>query len=201
MILGLVFSAIFVYIGVNLMPELQEVTETAEASGSSGVAGLNGVIMIVFAAVIILGVVKAMAGDDSEEKSVTIKLIKNAKSLIITIERASKNLEQYLNNLDDLLGIQTVIDNDYGVEYGLSLNENKLFICGGDDIWDWYITDKHPEMDTFKVVGLHKKDKEKNLLYVLGRNSEQDNPYLIKLPDSYIEQSDIKECLQYAKVS
>jgi len=185
------------------MPGTQQATETAEASGSSGVVGLMGVLPIVFAAVIIFGVVKGMTGGwgDSGEKSVTIKLIKNAKSLIITIERASKNLEQYLNNLDDLLGIQTVIDNDYGTEYGLSLSDNKLFICGGDDIWDWYIADKHPDMDIFKVVGLHKKDATKNVLYVLGRNSELDKAYLIKMPDDYIEQKSVKECLQYAKVS
>lgn len=57
MILGLIFAAIFVYVGVNLEPGLNTTVATITTpTYSSGVAGLNGVIMIVFAAMIIFGI-------------------------------------------------------------------------------------------------------------------------------------------------
>ncbi len=62
MILGLILAAIFVYIGVNLEPGLNDTVSTITTpTYSSGVAGLNGVIMIVFAAMIIFGVLKQMS--------------------------------------------------------------------------------------------------------------------------------------------
>ena len=62
MIIGLLFAAVFVYVGVNLEPGLNTTIATITTpTYSSGVAGLNGVIMIVFAAMIIFGVVKQMS--------------------------------------------------------------------------------------------------------------------------------------------
>lgn len=62
MILGLIFAAIFVYVGVNLEPGLNTTVATITTpTYSSGVVGLNGVIMIVFAAMIIFGVLKSMS--------------------------------------------------------------------------------------------------------------------------------------------
>lgn len=62
MILGLILAAIFVYIGVNLEPGLNDTVSTITTpTYSSGVAGLNGVILIVFAAMIIFGVLKQMS--------------------------------------------------------------------------------------------------------------------------------------------
>jgi hypothetical protein len=62
MILGLIFAAIFVYIGVNLMPGLNDTIATITTpTYSSGVAGMCGIIMIVFAAMIVFGIVKSMA--------------------------------------------------------------------------------------------------------------------------------------------
>lgn len=204
MILGLIFAAIFVYVGVNLIPEILPATANiTEANGySSGVVGLQGVIVIVFAAIIILGVVKQFTTvDDSGSKSIKVKLVKNTKSLVLAIERASENLEQYLNNLDELLGIETVIDDEHDYrEYGLELVDNKLLICGGDSIWHWYLAEKHPEMDIFKVVGLHKNDATKNVLYLLGRNSGADKTYLHKLPEKYLEQASVQECIRNAGV-
>jgi multisubunit Na+/H+ antiporter MnhF subunit len=62
MILGLILAAVFVYVGVNLEPGLNTTVATITTpTYSQGVAGLNGVIMIVFAAMIIFGIVKQMA--------------------------------------------------------------------------------------------------------------------------------------------
>ena len=54
-------AAIGVYIGVNLLPGLNTtVAAITTPTYSSGVAGLTGVIMIVFAAMIIFFIVSAM---------------------------------------------------------------------------------------------------------------------------------------------
>ena len=54
-------AAIGVYIGVNLLPGLNTtVAAITTPTYSSGVAGLTGVVMIVFAAMIIFFIVSAM---------------------------------------------------------------------------------------------------------------------------------------------
>jgi multisubunit Na+/H+ antiporter MnhF subunit len=62
MILGLLMAAVFVYIGVNMEPGLNTTVATITTpTYSSGVVGLNGVVLIVFAAMIIFGIVKQMS--------------------------------------------------------------------------------------------------------------------------------------------
>ena len=61
-VLGLIFAAIGVYIGVNLMPGMNDTIATITTpSYTSGVAGLVGVILIVFAAMVVFLIVQAMA--------------------------------------------------------------------------------------------------------------------------------------------
>jgi len=61
-ILGLIFAAIGVYIGVNLMPGLNDTIATITTpTYDSGVAGLTGVILIVFAAMVVFLIVNAMS--------------------------------------------------------------------------------------------------------------------------------------------
>jgi len=55
-------AAIGVYIGVNLLPGLNTtVAAITTPTYSSGVAGLTGVVLIVFAAMIIFFIVSAMS--------------------------------------------------------------------------------------------------------------------------------------------
>ena len=183
LILGLILCAIFVYIGVNLLPGLMPAVSSVNTTAgySSAVSGLAGIVPIVFAAMVIFGVLRMMSSfGSSSEDEVTIRLVKNPKDLVARIRLASQNLSQYINNLDDLLGIKTIIDSDYGAEYGLSLTDGELYICGGDDIWDWYIVDKHPDKVMFKVVGFNRNDKSQ-VAYIIG--NEDGKPYLDKLSD------------------
>ena len=61
-ILGLIFVAIGVYVGVNLLPGLNDTVATITTpTYSTGVAGLMSVVLIVFAAMIIFFVVKGMS--------------------------------------------------------------------------------------------------------------------------------------------
>jgi len=62
MILGLIMAAIFVYVGINLMPGMNTTINTITTpTFDSGVVGLVGVVLIVFAAMIVFGIVKAMS--------------------------------------------------------------------------------------------------------------------------------------------
>ena len=61
-ILGLIFAAIGVYIGVNLLPGLNTTVATITTpTYSSGVAGLMAVVLIVFAAMVIFMIVRSMS--------------------------------------------------------------------------------------------------------------------------------------------
>jgi hypothetical protein len=151
-----------------------------------GIVTASAVILMLFS------VMKTASGSNEsgdgtdDNEGTTIKIIKNPSSLVLIIEKASKNLGKYMNNLDSLLGVKTIIDKKPGSEYGLSLNEaNELYIHPD---YEWYLVDKHSTMDMFKVVGLHKEDKEKNVAFVLGKNQDG-NPYLIKISTNYSDAS------------
>jgi membrane protein implicated in regulation of membrane protease activity len=150
------------------------------------------IIGIVVATTVILMLFLVMktasgGGNESEDgadgnEGTAIKIIKNPKSLVLIIEKASTNLGKYMNNLDSLLGVKTIIDKKPRSEYGLSLNEvNELYIHPD---YEWYLVDKHSTMDMFKVVGLHKENKDKNVAFVLGKKQDG-KPYLIKISTNY----------------
>jgi len=62
MILALIMASIFVYVGINLMPGMNTTINTITTpTFDSGVVGLVGVVLIVFAAMIVFGIVKAMS--------------------------------------------------------------------------------------------------------------------------------------------
>ena len=48
----------------------------------------------------------------------------------------------------------------------------------------WYLVDKEATRDMFKVVGLHKEDKEKNRAYILG--VKENGPCLYEIHPDYI---------------
>jgi hypothetical protein len=59
--MGLLMAAIAAYVGVNLLPGLNTTVATITTpTFSSGVAGLMGVVMIVFAAMIIIVLMKSV---------------------------------------------------------------------------------------------------------------------------------------------
>lgn len=62
LILALIMAVIFVQVGVNMEPGINSTIATITTpTYSAGVAGLNGVIGIVFAAMIIFGILQLMS--------------------------------------------------------------------------------------------------------------------------------------------
>lgn len=127
--------------------------------------------------------------------SIVIKKERNPKELILRIEKSSSKWSQYINNFDSLLGIKTVVVYSQ-VDWGLFLNSDRTLQI--NDSYDWYITDKHPEQDIFKVVGLHKEDSLENLVYLLGKNPGTGEPFLTSISSVYLE-GDLEECLIWSK--
>ena len=82
-----------------------------------------------------------------------------------------------------------------GIILFIFLRDRQLFI--NEESYDWYLVGKNPDQDMFKVVGLHKEDSSKNLEYLLGKDGGTDAPYLIELPQGYLD-SDWAECTSYA---
>jgi len=126
--------------------------------------------------------------------SLALHIQRNSKELVLRMEKSSERLPQYLNNLDYLLCIETLESTPYALD-GLSLdNANTLFI---NPNYDWYLTEKHPDKDIFKVVGLHKEDDTKNRVYILGKDRNSGIPFLASVPGRYLEGS-LGECLLWA---
>jgi len=198
---------IAIVVGINLVPVITETISnvTAEGNVSTGLSGLMSILPMVFVAVIILGAVAfiggAIGGSTEERKERREKVrafFKNPREVILRIEKESKKWSPYTNNLDALLGIKTINDIKAGSEYGLSLNGDKeLYI---HPAYDWYIADKHPDKDIFKVVGLHKEDANLNKVYLLGVSQVSNAPFLAKIPLSRLYVS-CKGCLDWARES
>lgn len=120
---------------------------------------------------------------------------KNLVELTLRIEKASQKWAEYINNLEGLLGIKTVDYTGDGI-IGLDLDvHGMLYISRG---YDWYIADKMPDEDIFKIVGLHKKDASKNLVYLLGKNKETGQPFLTSISSAHLEDS-IEKCMDAKK--
>jgi hypothetical protein len=116
-------------------------------------------------------------------KTVKITVYRNSKKVVLKLEQESRALTHYHNNLDELLDIRTFMS---------ELNTKPLTLTGTSIYiskdFDWYIAEKHPSLNIFKVVGLHRKDMYQNVAYVLGRVENQ-KPFLYSIPVEYTEKS------------
>ena len=192
MIVMLIGIMIAIVVGVSVIPVITETTKavTSDPNTPSSLSAVANILPIILLVVIVMGAVAFMGGGfgDREGKSVTVKVTKNKKSFILEIERQTSKLEPYINNLDKYLGITTMNYGRYGdynsnsTEKFLGLDSATKELTINSESFDWYIVDKHEELPMFKVVGLHKKDAEKNVAYLLGKNPETNKPYLISLP-------------------
>ncbi len=101
----------------------------------------------------------------------------------LAVAKNSGKLSQYYNNLDELLGVKTVVDSSEKT-LGLKLRKDNTLLI--DDRFDWYIYDKDPNTPVFTVVGTYHDWKspadwkvhvpDKVLVYKLGRNDK--GPFL-----------------------
>lgn len=176
-------------IALSLIPNMNKTISTITTpSYSSGVVSLAPVILIVSFAAIIFVVLGLVAGEGTTSDGKG-----NKRSFKLTIEMQSRKLEQYINNLDELLGIKTV-DNE--LTNGLILNERNELNIGTK--YHWYIVDKHTELNMFKVVGLHENDAILNKIYILGNYDGK--PYLKEINSEYIKEENIQRCLNAAGI-
>jgi len=132
-----------------------------------------------------------------KEISVTIRT-NSEKTIRVVNEASMKNgIDQYINNLDNTLGIRTLNMNDAGyliphAPLELGSNNNLQYLMINDKDYDWYITAKQQNDNVFKIIGLHKTDKENNVVYILGRhirptNIESSEAFLFKISDNKAE--------------
>lgn len=189
-VIGAMVAAI---VGIIAYTVVNTIVGTVDVStmpaGSTAILKLIPVTLPILVVVTVLttvfknfgGVSFGEGSDDTKDRpeAFTIKVTRSPHSLIITLEKAMKTLEQYLNNFDEFLGIKTIKDEKFGVNYGLSLNDKKELWVNSND-YDLYPTEKHPELDMFKVACIHKMDQTLNKSFILGRNEK--GAYLRELP-------------------
>jgi hypothetical protein len=93
---------------------------------------------------------------------------------VIQIQKNSKKFDKYINNLDKLLGVTTVVK---PAVKGLRLTKDKRLLI--DNQHDWYIYDKDPNELVFTVVGIGASSNTA-IAYLLG-NHNGTSPFLRKL--------------------
>ena len=113
--------------------------------------------------------------------------------LVTVLERRSRRLGKYVNNLDELLGITSEEDSkvqEFQLE-GTRLHVPTPTERGGD--WDWYLVDKHSKESIFKVVGLCKDGSR--AVYILGKKKDS-TPFLTKVDEEYLRSASVEKCLK-----
>jgi hypothetical protein len=198
-IVGLILGAFFLFVGVNLLSPIQEeIAEGVDNGTYSGTVGsLTSLVPIVFTVMIVFGVVRQMSGTEGEVrrekvKKTVVSVYKNSRDLILRIETASKKNAKFIQNMDELLGVTTKVVDDPDnalklIKLGVPNEDGRNFQLDISSCFDWYIADKHPNLYMFKIVGLHKKDNGKNVVCIIGKDNEHENPYLIDVPIEYLE--------------
>lgn len=112
-------------------------------------------------------------------------------------------LQSYINNLDDVLGIKAI--NSCRLEFGvnlckrheqtachncnincdnvkeLTLTNNELAI--NDKDFDWFIVAKKDNREYFRIIGVNKKDETKGVVYELGETKDINNIEIILKKD------------------
>lgn len=178
-IFGFIGILIAIVVGVSLVPviinSVNVLTETSEVSPA--ILSIVQFIPIIFIAILILGAVVCLSGFSIGGTDEVPKKTKNSKDLIKRLKKQSSNFGEYINNLDAILGLVTI--NKVEVDKPLYLGTNRELYISQD--FDWYIVDKHPEKLFFKIVGLHKNDANKNVVYLLGKNKKNNSPYLVEV--------------------
>jgi hypothetical protein len=129
---------------------------------------------------------------------------KNLVELTLRIEKSSQKWAEFHNNLDALLGIETIKASKWdgrggGMEVsteGLYLSPDRKLLI--NQFLDWYIADKLPGQDVFKIIGLLGDDSSRSLVYLLGKNKETGQPFLTSISSAHLEDS-IEKCMDAKK--
>jgi hypothetical protein len=203
-------DSIATIVGVSLIPTIMDSTKTIveEEGADSAISSLVSILPYIFVAIVLLGTVAWLGGgiggstEEKEERREKVKeFFKNPKEVILRIENSSRNWEKYTNNLDKLLNIVTKLSTY--IPKGLLLSKD-LLPDGRRELWidtgyDWYIADKCPGQDIFKIVGLNKKDSRLNVVYVLGVG-EDSNTFLKEVPTDRFLEASCKSCCDWMVV-
>ena len=190
-IIGIVISLV---VGGVAFFVVRSITSTMTAGLTEETSGVMGALINILPVVVVIGIIlsifRVIGGtgpgleDDEKQIEVGIKIEKNGRKLILMLTQASNTIGEFINNLDMVLGVKTINDNKRTSSiHPLVLHDKDLYI--NNYAYDWYLVDKHPDEPMFKVIGLHKQDAGKNVVYIVGNNGT--NPYLFQVPNKYIE--------------
>lgn len=202
-LIGIIVGVLTLPTVLNSINKIEEDAIEAGTEVSAGMSAMISVLPILFIVIIVVGIIAFIFNASATEPNTTKKpkaikkvVMKNTKEFIERVLRASEPWAEYINNLDEYLGIQTAITSLFeglgegqtlryvsrpwiagNAVHGLLLEDNILLIGGG---YDWYIIDKEPDKPLFTIVGLHKKDESKNLVYCLGKRDGEAKTSLTK---------------------
>jgi len=83
-----------------------------------------------------------------------------------------------------------------GREYYLdeiAIEGNKLTTPGGSQ---FFVMEKHPNFNMYKVIGVHHTDAEQDSVYLIGKDAHTGTPYILRSPPRYIRKP-LMECLRW----
>ena len=182
---------IAIVVGVNLVPGIIDSVNKASENGTlpegTAVSALADVLPIIFVVVIIMGAVAWIAGAPGASRTrerirETVERIRlHGRFGWLPTTRLDREWyrdraigisgEQMLANIG-ATGVfisQLESDRDVGSEpMTIFPSEKKLWI---DTNFDWYIMEKNPDFEMYKMVGVHKKQRGLNCVYIVGQDS------------------------------
>ena len=182
-------------------------------------AGIAGGMIMIMVFVIIKGITSAPEEPPTEAAGVVAAILPILIGLIIGLGvfitlspgMLSKIREWFTNRknskeLYQLLQYQALAPNDITPTLNLKLEpiegtvDNPIQISRQQLLFSkefsYYFTEKSKKYPMYKLVGLHNQHRNLNCIYLIGKDTHTEVPYLLRLPPDYISK-DLDECIRW----
>ncbi len=202
-------ASIGVYIGVSLFSPIPNpntpIVGTTPAENTAA-SGLMSVVLLVVVAAIILMLVYAVGrggGGGGRERQILrlfgiggtfpnswfARNYYHKRALSVSGEDLLAEVGVNMEETDELKD-NSVLD----VE-PLEL-DRRSWTLRVDTNFEWLPMEKHGKYVMYKIVGLHRKQRGLNCVYLIGQDSHTHQPYLLRCPPEYMKAS-IAECIAW----
>ncbi len=192
-IAALIGIMVAIVVAVSLIGSLPEAVEEGAANG------LVGIIAVVVASVILTGVASWIGFSGGDTSGITSPIRR-----WMARRPNPKSLREYFSALqiyirEDVSGFDKVFGLKYESVEGS--DDNPLMLHNGNILTvsknlEWFLVEKSSKYAMYKLVGIHKEHRNLNSIYIIGKDSYTNIPFLYRLPPSFLY-SNLGDCIRW----
>jgi len=193
----LITVMISIVVGINLIPLVNQkaidITTGGEIPEGSAMLKLLDILPYIFIVVVILGAIAWIRG---ESNSISIPLFRRgtSKSDVNRFTEMADRLDVSTKQLEGIVGVKIEQVTGTTVDPMQYFRDRKIVTVSSE--FQWFVVEKHPKYPMYKVVGLHPSNRNLNCAYLFGIDSHTKDPYLLRVPNTYLHRS-VEDCARW----